>query len=66
MPMPDVAAHQVSVDSWHHELQPLTGELSQATATPVQQLQHVSAVWQPVDAGTSTSGAAYQYCFQGF
>lgn len=65
MPMPDPAS-QPDGDTWHHELQPLSGEWTEAIANPVHELQHVSAVWQPVDAGTSTSGAAYQYCFQGF
>ena len=67
MPMPDpAAAHQDGLHTWYHDLQPLTQDLGQAAATPVQQLQHVSAVWQPVETGTSTCGAAYQYCFQGF
>lgn len=63
MPMPDPADQQDR--TWHLELQPLK-ELGTSTVKPVDELQHVSAVWQSVEPGSSTAGAAYQYCFQGF
>jgi hypothetical protein len=52
--------------TWHKELQPLQGGPGTSAARPIQKLQHVSAVWQSVDGGGSTAGAAYHYCFQGF
>jgi hypothetical protein len=52
--------------TWHQELQ-LLPELGAAdSAAAVADFQAVSAVWQSVEAGRSTSGAAYQYCYQGF
>lgn len=69
MPMPDPAAVEEK-RVWQRELRPLEAAglvVGSGAATPVQELQHVSAVWQAVDGGGGgTAGAAYQCCFQGF
>lgn len=66
MPMPDPAAVAEEQWVWQRELRPLEVVGSSAAATAVQELQHVSAVWQAVEGGRSTAGAAYQLCWQGF
>lgn len=64
MPMPSPG--DTTTRTWHQELQPLA-ELGEADiATAVHEFQRVSAVWQSVEAGRSTTGAAYQFCYQGF
>lgn len=68
MTMPDPAAVEEK-RVWQRELRPLEAAglvVGSGAATPVQELQHVSAVWQAVDGGGGTAGAAYQCCFQGF
>lgn len=68
MPMPDPAAVEEK-RGWQRELRPLEAAglvVGSGVAMPVHELQHVSAVWQAVDGGDGTAGAAYQCCFQGF
>lgn len=64
MPMPEPTT--AAADSWIAAVKPLPEPLGEAPAVPVPGLQHVTAVWQPVEGSGSTSGAAYQCCFQGF
>jgi hypothetical protein len=67
MPMPDpAAAGEEEQRVWQRELRPLEAVGRGADAAAVQELQHVSAVWQAVDGGGGTAGAAYHSCWQGF